>query len=321
MKRNRLNPSARWAATTLVLGTLAACGTDPSVTLTGPADAGPPVGTLPEAGAADAADAQPASTLGTYRITLTNTSQYQGYSFPVAASHKASFHLFQVGQKASTQVAAVAQNGNPVPAFKLLQGLVGTDVTDVYAHQFPVASSGNATAAWPSGLPAFDPANAMGPGLYPTTTAHTLASTITFDIKANPSDVVSILGMMMCTNDGLTGLDGVALPAAGTPVTYPLTAYDAGVELNSFYTPDIVEPCALMAPFSGGVPALSTTDGNRNSPPSGAVAELATDAAITAWTDGVIPDNSGQPDPTNFVPTGWGWSGAVGSVTIAKVAQ
>lgn len=262
-----------------------------------------------------------------YRVTLTDTAYGQGFSFPVAATHAPSVHLFEVGHTSSAAAAAVAQNGNPVPMFNLLKSTPG--VTDVYVHPFPVASAGNATAFWKSGLPSFN-----GTTLAPTTSNHNLSNTITFDISANPGDVFSLLGMLMCTNDGLTGLDGVALPAdAGHPVAYSLASYDAGVEANTYYTPDIVDPCALMAPYKGGAPALSVTDGNRNSPPSpsqGASAgtfvtepdlnvPLATSGPISTLS-GTIPDNSGKPNPGSYVPASWGWSGSVGTVTISKIA-
>jgi hypothetical protein len=269
-----------------------------------------------------------------YRVTLTNTTGFQGFSFPVAATHAAGFHLFQVGAAASPQAAAVAQNGNPVGAFKLAQSHLGNDVTDAYAHAFPVASAGNPTALWKAGLPAFDPAGASGPNLYPTTSAHNLSNTITFDLVAKHKDKLSVLGMMMCTNDGLAGLDSVALPKdAAHPVTYALATYDAGVEANTFYTPDVVDPCALMAPFANGAPQLSTSDGNKNSAPtpsqgSAGLFSVEPDLGVALATsdpiaplDGTIPDNSGQPNASSFVPASWGWQGSVGTVTIAKIGD
>lgn len=261
-----------------------------------------------------------------YHVTLTNTTYAQGFSFPVAATHAPSVHMFQVGQNANPAAAAIAQNGNPVPMFNVLKATTG--ITDLYVHPFPVASAGNATAFWKSGLPAFN-----GTTLAPTTVDHNLSNTISFDISANSGDVFSVLGMLMCTNDGLTGLDGVALPSdSAHPVTYSLASYDAGVEANTYYTPDIVDPCALMAPYQNGAPALSVSDGNRNSPPTpsqGATSNtfttepdlnvpLATSAPISALS-GTIPDNSSKPNPGSYVPANWGWSGPVGTVTISKI--
>ena len=85
----------------------------------------------------------------------------------------------------------------------------------------------------------------------------------------------------MCTNDGLTGLDGVELPRGkGHALHYELFTYDAGVEVNDYHTPNIVDPCGLMAPYtlggSNGVPQVSVSDGNVNSAPSGADPSLAT---------------------------------------------
>lgn len=261
-----------------------------------------------------------------YRVTLTNVSFAQGFSFPVAATHSSSVHMFQVGQPASAPVAAVAQNGNPVPLFNLLQSTAG--VSSVYVDPFPVASSGNAAAPWAAGLPFFN-----GSTLAASTSAHTLSNSVTFDIYGKPGDVFSLVGMLMCTNDGLTGLDSVVLPSdAAHPITYSLASYDAGVEANTYYTPDIVDPCALMAPYSNGAPALSVSDGNRNSPPTPSQGSststyttepdlgvpFATQDPISALS-GVIPDNSGKSNAGSYVPAAWGWSGPVGTVTISMV--
>ncbi len=251
-----------------------------------------------------------------YHVVLENLTDFQGFSFPVAATHSPAVHMFQHGAFASMQAAAVAQNGNPVPMFQLFSGAAG--VTDVYASPFPVASLGNPKAFWHKGLPYFN-----GTGLVPTTADNNLSDIIEFDISAGRHDVFSILGMMMCTNDGLTGLDGVALPRGeGHPQVYDLFAYDAGVEVNDYFTPDIVDPCGLMAPYtlggSNGVPQVSVTDGNVNSPPSGTVAALATHDPIGPLS-GVIPDHSALPNAASYVPAGWGWSGAVGRVTIRRI--
>jgi hypothetical protein len=92
------------------------------------------------------------------------------------------------------------------------------------------------------------------------------------------------------------------------------------MEMNTFYTPDIVEPCALMAPYANGVPQLPFADGNRNSPPSGADASLATADPISPLS-GILPDNSTQPDAASYVPASWGWNGRVGRVTITKIGE
>lgn len=166
-----------------------------------------------------------------YYVTLTNTTFGHGFSFPVAATHAVGVHMFEVGQTASVAAAQIAQNGNPVPMFNLMRSTPG--VTDVYGHPFPMSSGAAGARPWGAGFPAFD-GSANVPGLYPTAAAHTLQSSISFTILGNRGDRFSVLGMMMCTNDGLAGRDSLGLPGGiGDTREYNLYAYDAGVEANT----------------------------------------------------------------------------------------
>ena len=47
------------------------------------------------------------------------------FSPPVAATHDAGLHVFQVGQLASDELAAIAQDGNEVPMADLLLAAAG----------------------------------------------------------------------------------------------------------------------------------------------------------------------------------------------------
>lgn len=261
---------------------------------------------------------------GTYLVTLTNQSYGHGFSFPVAATHASSLHLFQVGQLASVQAANVAQTGSPVSTYNFLNGkLASGEVTDVYGHPFPMAARGASTAPWPAGLPFFDTQNAT-PALKPTVIGQTLLSSISFTVGANPNDRFSLVMMMMCTNDGLAGLDSVSLPEQyGETKIYNFYAYDAGVEKNTELSADIVDPCGLMAPrAANGDVLVSTTDGNRNSPPTASQTppNTNTDASIQT-TDPIAlfssPTIAGKADiPANFA---WNANQPVGSVTITRI--
>lgn len=259
---------------------------------------------------------------GVYYVTLSNETYAQGFSFPVAATHVPTFHLFQVGQYATVQAANIAQIGTPVPMYNLLHGQQGADVTDLYVHPFPIASGGAGTSFWKTGLPYFD-GDALVPNLYSTVTDHTLTSSMSFTITAEPGDRFSLLMMMMCTNDGLAGLDAVRLPqGVGHVATYAVYAYDAGVELNTERSADIVDPCGLMAPLQNGQPQVSTTDGNRNAPPSPSQAPPSAASDPSIQTHDPIaryrnPTVAGHGDiPANFA---WKASKLVGKVTITKI--
>lgn len=259
-------------------------------------------------------DGERAAGPSVFYVTVANTTYGHGFSFPVAATHAVGVHMFEVGQNASTAAAQIAQNGNPVPMFNLMRSTPG--VTDVYGHAFPMSSGAAGARPWGAGLPAFD-GTANVPGLYPTAAAHTLRSSISFTILGNRGDRFSVLGMMMCTNDGLAGRDSLKLPGGiGDTREYNLYAYDAGVEANTERAPHIVDPCAAMAP-AGSIPAgnpLLTGDGNVNSPPSGADPSLQTSAPIALYSD---PTVVGVGD----VPANFAWEAAkpVGRVTITRV--
>ena len=250
---------------------------------------------------------------GLYAVTLTNTTYAQGFSFPVAATHDDSIIMFEVGHFASAAAAQIAQNGNPVAMYNALRGAAG--VTGLYGGPFTVGTVGNPAVAWPAGLPYFDAAYASTPGLYPTVSAHTLPNNVSFTIAGNRDDRFSILMMLMCTNDGLTGLDAVKLPKGlGERKDYDIYAYDAGVEINTEKSNDIVNPCGLMAPYAHGMPQVSTTDGNVNSPPSGSDLSIAEHKPIARYSN---PTIKGIGDvPTNF---GWDANRPVGKVTITRI--
>ena|SRR5947209_7013248 len=204
---------------------------------------------------------------------------------------------------------------------KILAGLLKRDsgTTDVFVNQFPVASAGNPNAPWPAGLPEFN-----GTTLKKDTPPGTsLSDSINFSITAHRGDVCS-LAMMMCTNDGLAGLNAVHLPqAAGKSVSYPVFAYDAGVEANTEQSADIVDPCGLMAPYSGGgaagTPQVPTNDGNQDSPPTGSVSvdshalRLAQNGLITPYSNPTITG-------AGYIPTSFGWdaNAPVGWVAITN---
>ena len=67
-----------------------------------------------------------------YRVTLTNLTEGQPFSPPVAATHRPGLHMFQVGHLATDQLAAIAQDGNESPMFNLFNGANGvTQAVDV----------------------------------------------------------------------------------------------------------------------------------------------------------------------------------------------
>lgn len=166
-----------------------------------------------------------------YRVTIENRAAGQPISPPVAVTHSRDVHLFQMGEVASDVVEAIAEDGNQVPAVDLLHGLAGvTDVVDV-------------------GMPLTPRGTAVGD----------FRDTVSFDILAAPGDRFSLAGMLICTNDGLVGLDSVKLPTHDRK-SYNARAYDAGTEANTELSSDIVDPCSALGP----VALAGDPNGNEN---------------------------------------------------------
>lgn len=168
--------------------------------------------TLLPAAAADSAS-------GTYRVTLVNLTHGQPFSPPVAATHKKSIRMFQVGRLATDQLAAIAQDGNELPMVDLFNG--SKHVTQTVDVGRPLTPRG--------------------------TTVGSFTDSATFEITASAGDRLSLATMLICTNDGFLGLDAVKLPKAGSETFY-LNGYDAGREQNTERSQDIVDPCSGLNP-------------------------------------------------------------------------
>ena len=157
--------------------------------------------------------------LRTYRVTLTNLTGGQPFSPPVAATHRPGLHMFQVGHLATDQLAAIAQDGNEAPMFNLFNGANG--VTQAVDIGRPLTPHGRVVGSF--------------------------TDSVTFDITARRGDRLSLATMLICTNDGFLGLDGVRLPD-DEGRTFFLVGWDAGRENNTERQQDIVEPCSVLGP-------------------------------------------------------------------------
>lgn len=195
--------------------------------------------------------------VSTYRVTIQNLTTGQPFSPPIAATHAPSIRMFEVGAAASPQLQEIAENGNPEPMATLLAGLSGVSDTAV-----------------------------LGGPILPGQSATLL-------IAARAGDVLSLSTMLICTNDGFTGVSAVALGSGSQTVSRG--AYDAGTEANTEDTADIVDPCGAAGPVA------HPADGNGRTAESGVVA--------------MHPGIAGTGDLT----TAHGWTGDVVRVTVEKV--
>ncbi len=160
---------------------------------------------------------------GTFQVTFTNMTAGQLMTPPVVALHDPSVHLFQVGAEASDAVRDIAETGNNA-------ALVA------FATANPDVVSG---------------AEVIGAGPFAA------GGSVTGSIStAESGQVFSAVNMVICTNDGISGVDSIALPAGNEPVTVMAMAYDAGTRVNqadalSFFPP----PCAAPTDTGGGAGA------------------------------------------------------------------
>lgn len=133
-------------------------------------------------------------------IEITNLTNGTYFTPLLVAAHPQDQHLFAAGTPATAHLQAMAEGGD-------LSGLIA----DIESH-------GGAYVANPAdGL--------LAPGA--SVTAH-----MKIRGKNAATTNLSIVAMLLPTNDGFVGLDGIGIPVSAGVYTYYLNGYDAGTELN-----------------------------------------------------------------------------------------
>lgn len=148
-----------------------------------------------------------------FEITLENMTPATGpgasqpFAPPVFASHTPLFHIFKLGKYASDELAQIAEDAVSGPMLEML---------DNSGRVYNVAQGDGV----------------VFPG-----------SSITIKIMAKPGfHKLSLVSMLVNTNDAFTGIDALRLPRSGSKTVY-LRAYDAGSEKNTEMASDIPGPC------------------------------------------------------------------------------
>jgi len=211
----------------------------------------------------------------TYEVTITNLTSGQAFTPPLIATHRGSTHLFQVGASANLGTQEIAENGNLAPMIAALAA-------------DPAVSAFVAAAA----------------PLVPDGTPHSgdFADSVTLTITAGPgAQFLSYESMLICTNDGFTGVDSLKLPnQVGASVSVTGAGYDAGTEINTEDFADIVPPCQGLI----GVSSADTGTGTTNP----ALAE-----------GGVIHHHAGIMGGNDLLPAVHGWIDPVVEITVKRV--
>jgi hypothetical protein len=150
-------------------------------------------------------------------VTVTNTTHGSYFTPLLISAHSEGQHLFEAGQPAGADVQAMAEGG---------------DISGLEAQMDAINANSISNPA--GGL--------LGPG------SSTSAS---INTDGTDNSVLSLVAMILPTNDGFVGLDALPLPQTPGVYVYYLNAYDAGTEAND----ELVVGGAGGAPGTPGIPA------------------------------------------------------------------
>jgi hypothetical protein len=214
--------------------------------------------------------------VATYEVTVSDLTAGQPLTPPVVATHRAATSMFTVGQPASFALKEIAENGNLAPMISQVEP--DKHVADSAAASAPLV---------PAGLP--------GSAMF--------GDSVTLTVSASEgAKFLSFASMLICTNDGFTGVDSLRLPKdVGDAVIARSAGYDAGTELNTEDFADIVPPCQGLVGASSGEPGTGTSN------PALAEGE-------------VIHHHPGIAGGADLLPAVHGWTDPVAEITVERVS-
>lgn len=162
-------------------------------------------------------------------IKVTNLTQGIYFTPLIIAAHTDDANMYQVGMAASTELQAIAEGGD-ISGMSTLLGSISADVVENPA------------------------AGLLAPG----------ASTETMLMSADSNTVLSLVSMLLPTNDGFVGLDSWTIPEEAGTYTMYLKAYDSGTEANDEIVNGGGAPGAAGIPMdpamNNGTGAMGVTD-------------------------------------------------------------
>ncbi len=209
-----------------------------------------------------------------YEVTVTNITPGQPITPPLLVTHSKDVSLFTVGEKASDELQQLAENGNASLLVEKLEGKSG--VVDIVK-----GSVGHL-------VPANDPGDTG------------LQYSETFTVSADGKNrYLSFASMLVCTNDGIAGIDSVKLPFYKEKTVYA-KAYDVRTEMNTENFADLVPPCAAESGVSSSDQGTGTTNP--------AIAE-----------DGIIIPHPGIFGDDDLSQRSHGWDGPVVKIDIVRM--
>ncbi|MBY5992785.1 spondin domain-containing protein [Ferrimonas balearica] len=162
---------------------------------------------------------EPEPMMARYQITVTNLTSAQPMSPVAAYLHDGTARGWQLGQSASVGLEELAEAGDGTTWLMEAEGM------------------GSLTSASGSDI--------LMPGM---------SQSLELTLEETDTLALSLATMLVNTNDGYTGLDGLDLAALapGEAMMRPLPVYDAGTEANSELAATIPGPAGGGAGFDSG---------------------------------------------------------------------
>ena len=160
----------------------------------------------------------------TYEITVTNLTRDQRFTPILFVTHAEGVHVFQPGSEASSQLETLAEEGGTAPLSTLLAGTPG--VLDMMTS-----------------------AGLLEPG-----------DSVSVRVRGGGRmDRLSLVSMMIPTNDGFIGINGAKLPRGRETLNLVSPGYDAGTERNDELCLSMPGPGPIFTecgpgPGGGGAP-------------------------------------------------------------------
>ena len=173
------------------------------------------------------------------QVYLTNLTQGMAFTPRLLVAHNENIDLFSAGTMASTPLAWVAEAG-------VIRDMDAAASAGQNFEWYLETAENAANNKW----------QVFGGLLAPAT----MSAAYTFDTEDMP--YLSMVSMLIPTNDAFVGLDSIRIPTEPGTYTYDLNAYDAGTELN-----DEINPTGSTATEVGtgdalgayGVPGMAGT--------------------------------------------------------------
>lgn len=157
-------------------------------------------------------------------IEITNLTHGVYFTPILVSAHSSSTHLFQAGQSAGSSLQIMAECGDI--------SSLSTNLDVVSADKLENPASG-----------------VLAPG----------ASAMGTLMTVSGNTHLSLVAMLLPTNDGFMGFDGVEIPTLAGTYTYYLNAYDAGTEANN----ELLDTSGCAAGMAG-IPAAPGMDEGMN---------------------------------------------------------